>query len=43
MRALRNIAVHDYGRVNNQVIWQTLSDDLVPLERSLREILGRQP
>ena len=36
IRGLRNIAVHEYGRVNNQVIWQTISQDLTPLERSLR-------
>ena len=41
MRGLRNIAVHEYARVNNRVIWETV-EHLPPLVPRLREISERE-
>jgi uncharacterized protein with HEPN domain len=39
MRAMRNIAIHEYFRVNLQIVWTTLQEDLPPLVKQLQEIV----
>lgn len=39
MRGMRNIVIHEYFQVNLSIIWQTLQEDLVPLESSLRQLI----
>jgi uncharacterized protein with HEPN domain len=43
MRGLRNIAVHEYARVDARLIWETIIYHLPPLVTQLREILNREP
>jgi uncharacterized protein with HEPN domain len=43
IRGLRNVAVHEYSRVNNRVLWQTATSDLAALEAQLRTLLSREP
>ena len=43
MRGLRNIAIHEYARVNNRVIWETVTTHLPPIVPLLRAILDQQP
>jgi uncharacterized protein with HEPN domain len=35
VRGMRNIVIHEYFQVDLSIIWQTIREDLVPLERSL--------
>lgn len=39
MRDIRNVVTHEYFRVNWETIWQTLQDDLPPLQVQLRQVL----
>ncbi|MGB7413513.1 MAG: DUF86 domain-containing protein [Thermosynechococcaceae cyanobacterium] len=39
MRGMRNIVIHEYFQVNLAIIWQTIQEDLVPLEVSLRKLV----
>lgn len=39
MRGMRNIVIHEYFQVNLSIIWQTIQEDLVSLEFSLRQLL----
>lgn len=43
MRGMRNIVIHEYFQVNLPIIWQTIQEDLVPLESSLRELIDSYP
>jgi uncharacterized protein with HEPN domain len=36
---MRNIVIHEYHRVNLEIIWQTLKEDLPPLVSPLKRIL----
>ncbi|HEY9818991.1 MAG TPA: DUF86 domain-containing protein [Candidatus Obscuribacterales bacterium] len=40
VRGMRNIVIHEYFQVNLSIIWQTIQDDLVSLEFSLRQLLN---
>lgn len=40
MRGMRNIVIHEYFQVNLSIIWQTIQEDLVSLEFSLRQLLN---
>lgn len=40
MRAIRNKIVHDYREVNLNVIWDTAKNDLPPLKKQIRKLLG---
>ncbi|OIN96762.1 MAG: hypothetical protein COS37_09110 [Anaerolineae bacterium CG03_land_8_20_14_0_80_58_20] len=40
MRAIRNKIVHDYREVNLNVIWDTAKNDLPPLKKLIRKLLG---
>ena len=39
MRGLRNVAIHEYSRVDESILRQTLTDDLPPVAARLRAIL----
>lgn len=39
IRGIRNIVVHEYFRVNLEIIWKTIQTDLPPLVKQLREVM----
>jgi uncharacterized protein with HEPN domain len=41
MRALRNIAIHEYFRVSLPIVWTTIDVDLPPLIEQIRELIGK--
>lgn len=41
MRALRNLAIHEYFRVNMETIWLTIREDLPPLIEQVRELINK--
>lgn len=42
MRGLRNVAIHEYFRIDVSILWETLTHDLPPLAPLLRDILERE-
>jgi uncharacterized protein with HEPN domain len=36
-RAMRNVITHGYDAVSFEIVWQTLQDDIKPLEAALHE------
>ena len=40
---MRNIVVHAYFGVSEQILWDTIQTDLPPLLAPLREVLEREP
>lgn len=40
VRGMRNIVIHEYFQVNLSIIWQTIQEDLVLLEASLRQLIN---
>jgi uncharacterized protein with HEPN domain len=42
MLTMRNIVIHEYHGVNLHIIWQTLKENLPPLESPLKRILQEQ-
>ncbi|MBE7382269.1 MAG: DUF86 domain-containing protein [Leptolyngbya sp. SIO1E4] len=40
VRGMRNIVIHEYFQVNLSIIWQTIQEDLVSLEASLRQLIN---
>ena len=40
MRAIRNKIVHDYREVNLNVIWDTAKNDLPPVKKQVKKLLG---
>ncbi|MBI4339908.1 MAG: DUF86 domain-containing protein [Chloroflexi bacterium] len=42
MRAMRNILIHEYDRVNLPIIWSTATSDLPPLLPLLRALLAAE-
>ncbi|HEY9894608.1 MAG TPA: HepT-like ribonuclease domain-containing protein [Candidatus Sericytochromatia bacterium] len=40
VRGMQNIVIHEYFQVNLSIIWQTLQEDLVLLEVSLRQLMN---
>ena len=40
VRGMRNIVIHEYFQVNLSIIWQTVQEDLVSLEASLRQLIN---
>jgi uncharacterized protein with HEPN domain len=36
---MRNILVHDYFRINGEIVWQTVENDLPPLKQEIQKIL----
>ncbi len=41
--ALRNILSHLYDRVDIQIVWDTVNDDVSPLVETLRYLLATSP
>ena len=37
---VRDILVHDYFRINQQIVWETVEKDIPPLKSELQKILG---
>lgn len=42
MRAMRNVVIHEYFRMDTSVLWQTATSNLPPLVPLLREVLERE-
>lgn len=42
IRGLRNIVIHEYFRVNLEIVWETIQNDLPPLADQLRQTLNPQ-
>ncbi|MDX2211949.1 MAG: DUF86 domain-containing protein [Oculatellaceae cyanobacterium bins.114] len=40
VRGMRNIVIHEYFQVNLSIIWQTIQEDIVLLEISLRQLIN---
>jgi uncharacterized protein with HEPN domain len=39
MRDMRNIAVHEYFAVDNEIVWETLKKNLPPLLLLLQQLI----
>jgi uncharacterized protein with HEPN domain len=39
MRGLRNLLVHEYFGIDNEIIWVTVQNDVLPLAPTLRRLL----
>ena len=39
MQDIRNVIVHEYYRMDEEIIWETIRDDLIPLRKQLELIL----
>lgn len=39
VRGMRNVVIYEYFRVNLEIVWQTIQEDLMPLALSLRQLL----
>ena len=39
VRGMRNIVIHEYFQVDLLIIWQTIQEDMIPLELSLRQLI----
>ena len=40
---MRNILVHDYFRINEQIVWETVETHLPVLKREIEKILAQLP
>ena len=40
MKGLRNLLVHEYGRINDEIVFETVRDRLGDFDSFKREILG---
>ena len=43
MVGMRNVVIHEYFRVDVQILWQTIVENLPPLVPRLQDILGKAP
>lgn len=43
MQSIRNVIIHEYFRVDEEIIWQTIQEDLPPLIPLLEDILKTNP
>jgi uncharacterized protein with HEPN domain len=44
MQGIRNVVVHEYFRVDLEILWQTITQDLTSLVPALREaVRGARP
>lgn len=43
MIGMRNVVIHEYFGVDNDVIWRTIQEDLPPLRKSIVAILEDMP
>ena len=42
MRGMRNAMVHEYHRIDTDVVWQTVQEDLPPLVPLLETVLAEE-
>jgi uncharacterized protein with HEPN domain len=42
MQVIRNVIVHEYFRIDEEILWKTCQDDLQPLIPLLEAILNRE-
>ncbi|HEU4345299.1 MAG TPA: HepT-like ribonuclease domain-containing protein [Candidatus Binatia bacterium] len=40
---MRNILVHDYFRINHEIVWETVEHHLPPLKAEVQRILAGLP
>ena len=40
---MRNKLIHEYFGVDLEIVWETINQDLSPLEAAVRDILGVPP
>jgi len=40
MRDMRNFVVHEYFRINDQIVWETIKKDIPPLVEPLRNLIA---
>ena len=40
IRSIRNIAAHNYGELDNEVLWETVTDDIPKLKDYCENILS---
>lgn len=40
MRGMRDVLVHEYFGVSLEILWQTIQEDLPPLQPQIRQLLG---
>ena len=43
IRGMRNFVAHVYHGVNDEIVWDTITDDLPPLVSKLRRVLAEEP
>lgn len=41
MQAMRNVIIHEYFRIDEEVLWQTIQVDLPPLIPLLEDVLSK--
>jgi len=39
MRDMRNVLAHEYFGINENIVWDTIQDDLLPLVPQLKSLL----
>jgi len=42
MRDMRNVLAHEYFGINENIVWDTIQDDLLPLVPQLKSLLERE-
>jgi uncharacterized protein with HEPN domain len=42
IKGMRNILAHEYFGVDNEILWQTITQDLPPLSPMLKQIIEKQ-
>lgn len=42
MKALRNIVAHNYGKIDKEILWETLTSDIPDLEQYCCKIIAGQ-
>jgi hypothetical protein len=41
IRDMRNVLAHEYFGINENIVWDTIQDDLPPLVSQLKSLLGK--
>jgi uncharacterized protein with HEPN domain len=42
MRAMRNVLAHEYFGINENIVWDTIQNDLLPLVTQLKSVLEKE-
>jgi len=40
---MRNILVHDYFRINREIVWETVATDLPRFKEQIEKLLAESP